>query len=232
MKGFMKDVVIGVLIGSALYFTYKAFTSYRAESKPEHIAITIRKNILYVKSPTMRASAVYFHDNLVLTARHVCEAINEAYLVDFSKKTYRILKVFMAKEPEVDMCLMIVESWDPKQPIKLPGVTIPGGYNNEVGERMFIAGYSGGLYYSFRTGTVWSNQLVTVADGKSAEGSLFVENLVDVLIEPGGSGGGGFNMNGELVGIASVGSASGGGLVPLNQINAFLKTLKLPKAGE
>ena len=138
---------------------------------------------------------------IILTASHVVNIAN-SIMVEFSNGEKVPAKV-ISSVPSADVALLKL-TWNVKQ----PAIKLGDSDKMEVGNEIMMVGAPFGLDFSMSKGYISGRRVLK----KFANGSNFIEFFqTDAAINPGNSGGPMFNMNGEVIGIASyILSKSGG----------------------
>lgn len=185
----------------------------------------------FIGSGVIIARGKNSNDYLVLTNRHVISNSNETKI---SQKIYVVL-------PNQDEIQAEVITYSAKVDLALlrinyPGTLVPTQFGNaqnlKPGHIVVAIGNPGSLDL-YRTATMgiisWVERL---SEDKIFNSSDNINNLYiqhDAAISPGNSGGGLFNLNGELIGIntaklwdAEVGFENIGFSIPLSVINSFI----------
>lgn len=218
--GLVLFVVTSNIVGTFLYQqNYKKFVK---SPVVEHLSVRIEKNALYVKmGETARASAVFIRDNMALTAAHVCSGMDVGTeLIDYIGNSYTVQKYVINPSASTDLCLIFMN----EKP-NLPGTKIATQRRSSVGTRVYIGGFSGGVFYSYRSGEVIIQQVIRAGP--------FPMNIEIIKVEgfPGISGSGALNSSGELVGIIAVNFPNNDfelGMGPLYEIQDFFALMGLP----
>lgn len=168
-------------------------------------------------------SATHLYKNIFLSARHVCDEATPGVmeLVQHDKKAFAVKETIITDSASNDLCLLRTEEEATTPTTKLAN---PDTFS-ALGERAFIGGYSGGRFYSVRTGYIYLEGMVQIMD-KAGPIPMRLQFL-SVIGEPGISGAGVFNKERELVGVAVAVGPQGLGIMPLKAIVAFLKAHKV-----
>ena len=141
-------------------------------------------------------------DGLIWTAAHVVQ-LAEVVKVKFKNGDIYEARV-LTSDPTTDLAMIKIE-----QPIGTRRIaTIGDSDGSRIGDDIFVIGAPRGLEYSLSRGIISGR----MKQASSIFGASHIELLqVDAAINPGNSGGPIFNMNGEVIGIASfILSESGG----------------------
>lgn len=147
------------------------------------------------------SGVVISKDGLIVTAAHVVHTVDSLH-VEFDDGTKRQGKV-VSSLPWADLALVKVE----QLPSNIHIATLGDSSQVEIGEQIFVIGAPLGLNKSLTVGYISGFHPVGARD--SAPMAEFFQT--DAAINPGNSGGPMFNMQGEIIGIAShIQSRSGG----------------------
>lgn len=140
-------------------------------------------------------------EGIILTASHVVQMAN-SIMIEFSNGEQVPANV-ISSVPAADVALLKL-AWKVKNPV----VKLGDSDKMEVGHEIMMVGAPFGLDFSMSKGYISGRRIVK----KFANGSNFIEFFqTDAAINPGNSGGPMFNMDGEVIGIASyILSKSGG----------------------
>ncbi len=140
-------------------------------------------------------------EGIILTASHVVQMAN-SIIVEFANGDQVPANV-ISSVPAADVALLKL-AWKVKNPV----IKLGDSDKMEVGHEIMMVGAPFGLDFSMSKGYISGRRVVK----KFANGSKFIEFFqTDAAINPGNSGGPMFNMDGEVVGIASyILSKSGG----------------------
>ena len=140
-------------------------------------------------------------EGIILTASHVVQMAN-SIVVEFANGE-TVPANIISSVPAADVALLKL-AWKVKAPI----VKLGDSDKMEVGNEIMMVGSPFGLNFSMSKGYISGRRVLK----KFTNGSKFIEFFqTDASINPGNSGGPMFNMNGEVVGIASyILSKSGG----------------------
>ena len=140
-------------------------------------------------------------EGIILTASHVVQMAN-SIVVEFANGETIPANV-ISSVPAADVALLKL-AWKVKSPV----VQLGDSDKMEVGNEIMMVGAPFGLDFSMSKGYVSGRRILK----KFTNGSKIIEFFqTDAAINPGNSGGPMFNMNGEVIGIASyILSKSGG----------------------
>ena len=133
-------------------------------------------------------------DGLIWTAAHVVQ-VAEDLKVKFKDGTIKDARV-LSSSPSTDLALIQVIGGASGQRT----ATIGNSDDMRIGDDIYVIGAPKGLEYSLSRGVI-SGKMTEEADGFGGLSSEFIQ--IDAAINPGNSGGPIFNMQGEVVGIAS-----------------------------
>jgi hypothetical protein len=168
-----------------------------------------------------RATAAYIGNNFALSAGHVCdqEVTSAMKVVDFKERVYSIDGYHSSLEQERDLCVLhIVEPVE-----NLFTFTLPEKETVTISKYVYLPGWAGGRFYSVRYGMVNGEYTLPISmDPFGLFLALFKVQMVDIPMEPGGSGGAALQEDGKLVGIVSATDGKTTLIVPLNTIHSFL----------
>jgi serine protease Do len=145
--------------------------------------------VVKIETNTGQGSGVFVGEGLILTNAHVVDQMTDA-AVYFSESTLEWVDGIVAYDEEVDLALLKLQ-----HPINIDPVKIGSSYDLVKGEKVVAIGSPLGFQN-------------TVSDGIIS--NLYEDNGVRIIqntasTDHGSSGGGLFNMKGELVGITSGG---------------------------
>lgn len=176
-----------------------------------------RASAVHIINPLGRGSGVFIGERKILTAGHVCTRMTVAatkIVTTNLKKVYKINKIVLSdRYPVVDLCYMVLTE-DPEDVVAMPISDKPAYLTQQV----YLASYSGGVAYSFRTGTVLSDEGVVRKE--------YVQNVTisSIYADPGASGGPVFNSELKLVGVLILKfyEPEASGFVPLHEVTEFL----------
>jgi serine protease Do len=140
-------------------------------------------------------------EGIILTASHVVQMAN-SIMVEFASGEQVPANV-ISSVPSADVALLKLV-WKVKNPV----IKLGDSDKMEVGNEIMMVGAPFGLNFSMSKGYISGRRVLK----KFANGSKFIEFFqTDAAINPGNSGGPMFNMDGEVIGIASyILSKSGG----------------------
>ncbi len=173
----------------------------------------------YYRPATSSGTGFCISDNgYIVTNYHVIEKAEELTVADYSGKEYKAKVV--GSEPSNDFAV-----------IKIDGATVSAKIGNsadlKVGDDIMVIGNAlGELSYTFTDGIVSHlSRSVTVESGRTI--NMFQTNAA---INNGNSGGPVYNMNGEVVGIASAKYASDkieglGFCIPIDDVKTMMSDI-------
>jgi serine protease Do len=146
-------------------------------------------------------------DGYILTNKHLVEADAELKVILDHSQSYpaKIIKI----DPQADLALLKIESKHP-----LLSVTLGNSDQLAVGDWIVAVGNPFGLGITATIGIISANG---EALGKTGRGKFLIQT--DAAINPGNSGGPLFNLQGEVVAVASALIGLGQGLgfaIPIN----------------
>jgi S1-C subfamily serine protease len=196
----------------------------------DQLAERVRQNAFYVWDPKMRASAVFLKPGIALTAKHVCGGMTQlTRLVDYKDVQYRVVEIVMDTRVDMDLCMVYFARASKEAPVtELPGTPLNFPHRSVIGTKGFTGGFGGGEFYSFISGVFFMSGKTHVY---GAEAPL-TEDFFSFQVEPGASGSGVVDEEGNLIGIVSVAGQGSTGAIPLWAIKEFLRKNKvLPDAG-
>ncbi len=201
----------------------KSWEIYRSKTmSPTSIQENVSKfseAVVMVTSPGGQGSGfVISDDGYLITNYHVIARETNLKIVIFRKnntgyeqKTFKNVKI-IAINPYLDLALLKIDA--PEESFK---ISYLGNMNDlEVGQRVFAIGNPLGLTRSVSQGIVSTNN-------RNFEGQLYIQTTAD--INPGNSGGPLFNLNGQVVGVTSMGYIYLGGLnfaIPIDVVKRFI----------
>lgn len=163
---------------------------------------TIGRTTQIVTSPNGLGSGVIISaDGLIVTAAHVVHS-SDALQIEFDKGVLKQARV-ISSLPWADLALVQVE----ELPVSATVSKLGDSKKVEVGEQVFVIGAPLGLSRTLTVGYISGTH--PVGSRPSAPMAEFFQT--DAAINPGNSGGPMFNMEGEVIGIAShIQTQSGG----------------------
>lgn len=150
-------------------------------------------------------------DGKIITNNHVVDGLEEIYVVTYDGNAYKA-KLLYADE-DIDMALLQINRSDLK-PIKLAKET-----EMRVGDEVIAIGTP--LFFGYRNS---ASRGIISGLNRPVE-RMYTYLQTDAAINPGNSGGPLVNMNGELVGINTLGYTSYSGMnfsIPVGDVNYFL----------
>ncbi|MCY6369491.1 S1C family serine protease [Clostridium ganghwense] len=150
-------------------------------------------------------------DGRVLTNNHVIDGLDEIYVVTYDGKVYKAKLLYADKE--IDLALLKINRTDLK-PIKLANEK-----EIKVGNEVIAIGTP--LFFGYRNSA--TKGIVSGLNRPVDRTYTYLQT--DAAINPGNSGGPLVNMNGELVGINTLGNMFYQGMnfsIPVGNINYFL----------
>lgn len=168
------------------------------------------------------------HLSYVLTNAHVCRAIEAGGLVEtVTHETYFVTSTVIAEHH--DLCLITLNA-------DLHTNTTLSRYAPPVGAKVFVVGHPHLLPVIITEGYFSDKLIVQVAEPESNCDDLtkalgfcftlktFESQVISATIQPGSSGSGVFNANGELSGVvfAGAGDFGYGLIVPLEYVYDFM----------
>ena len=148
--------------------------------------------------PVAQGSGVVVSRNEVATNCHIISGSKKIAVVQagdaHGRETWRMTATLAARNDERDLCLLYVEELS--DPPGAPPVSLGSARDVSVGEEVYAIGAPHGLELSLSRGIV--SQL------RGAYGKRTTPLIqTDAAVSPGSSGGGLFNVNGELIGVTS-----------------------------
>lgn len=188
----------------------------------------LRASTVLVRAGHMVGSGVFYRDNYIISAAHVCEEAQgdvDAMRVELYQGGVTSVKriVIPPPESESDVCLIELNE---NLNLYLPKTKLAPDSWFAEGSYIYVAGFPGGQYYTFRLGRIMSEDVIRIYDEFGIP--RFVRTYVaNVKVTPGMSGGPVVNQKGELVGTAVWQNLQGldeGGLSTLEQITALLES--------
>ncbi|QEK12675.1 trypsin-like serine protease [Crassaminicella thermophila] len=172
------------------------------------------REYIYSKVPKnlQHGSGVVINDNgRIITNNHVVDGLDKIYVVTYDGKVYQAELLYADKE--IDLALLQINRTD-LQPIKLADEK-----EIKVGDEVIAIGTP--LFFGYR-----NSASKGIISGLNRPVDRFYTYLqTDASINPGNSGGPLVNMNGELVGINTLGYMFYQGMnfsIPVGNINYFL----------
>lgn len=230
-SGLKKAASVLILTGIATI----AFALFKRSTMPENYYSSFapppslsfmdkaRMAVLRFDSEIGRGSATHVKNGIALSAAHVCHMLDElperhGTLLDYEGNQLPILEYQVYPDNNVDLCILkfIPINYIPETPLAPMNSTV-------LQTKVFIPSFAGGVNYSIRSGTVLTQELVQMS---------FVQvldvNITDAIAEPGASGSGAINANGEMIGITilKVGDRYSG-LTPLKYLHEIINNSKL-----
>jgi hypothetical protein len=164
--------------------------------------VSIRSNL------GVGSGVILSEDGVIATSMHVLDGVSEVVIESASGKDFHDFGV-VDFDHETDLILIKVKAEN------LPRATLGDSERVRIGEEVFAIGAPRSYKQTVSKGIV------------SAIRTVGGESLlqVDAAMSPGSSGGGLFNLAGQLIGISSAGDASGESLnfaTPINKLRVML----------
>ena len=174
---------------------------------PSVVKIYTKEDITYPElgfvttSGGLGSGVLIDEEGIILTASHVVQMAN-SIMVEFANGEQVPANV-LSSAPSADVALLKL-AWKVKNPV----LKLGDSDKMQVGQEVMMVGAPFGLDFSMSKGYISGRRVLK----KFANGAKFIEFFqTDAAINPGNSGGPMFNMNGEIIGIASyILSKSGG----------------------
>jgi S1-C subfamily serine protease len=213
--------VVAILLASALGMMLNKYVvrpSFAEIAKSKAFHIKVFRDPEHTKFGGA-GSAMYLKQNILLSAGHVCENQNPLMMeaVQNNRSINQPIKFIIEERAGVDLCLIFLAG----NPKNVSPTNIAAANSNVMGAHVTIPGFSGGYNYSIRQGNVYAEELLPIY-GK--EGFIFMRlQAMSVFGQPGISGSGVLNDNGEIVGVANAVGPMGLMMVPLEDIRIFLE---------
>jgi serine protease Do len=181
--------------------------NYLFEQVKRHSVQLVRDNQIY-------CSGVIIAKDYVLTADHCIKLGPSEGNIRFYDKSERAFTVAKAGDFENSPDLALLSVPTKEAPVKL-------GSEPSVGDFVAAVGAPYRLGWTFTLGVVSAINRELIDDFTGQNYGKFLQH--DARTNPGSSGGGLYDINGELVGINVRGGAGISFAVPLDQIRKFLK---------
>lgn len=188
----------------------------------------LRASTVLIKAGRMRGSGVFYKDNIIISAAHVCEAaygnVDAMEIELYQGGIASVKRIAMTtQESEADVCLIELNE---NLNLYLPQTKLAADNFFAEGAYIYAAGFPGGEYYTFRFGRILSEDVSGLYDDLGL--IVYIRTYVaNVKVTPGMSGGPVVNQRGELVGTIVWQNLQGkdeGGFSTLPQIKALLKS--------
>lgn len=193
--------------------------------KPKpHLKTLARQATLRVESGGMRGSAIHLKDGIALSAAHVCElfpTMGNPIARDYKGRAIKIIAFEVALNGS-DACILQLESFN-----DLPEMDLTKKVD-ALGTPIVLPSFAGGEEYSIKSGVLVSDETVPVMEDPvacmlSPTTCKFHKYKVIVSTapaQPGASGSGVLNEDGEVIGITVLGMYGGSlsGITPLSEV--------------
>ena len=194
----VEDAVVGV--------TYKLVEKINLGNPGSEVTVSLGSGVIYKREEIKENGKLVNYKYYVLTNRHVVydediSANEEAVIyVYFGKEDIEIKATIVGYDLKVDIAVITFESTKYIQPVE-----IADSNELERGDFVIAMGHPDGYdYYGSATFGIVSGEKRYLSNDTDGDGvddfySLYIQH--DVAVNPGNSGGGLFNLYGELVGI-------------------------------
>jgi serine protease Do len=200
------------------------FSKIAVKESPKTVYVEVdRKKTAETKQRQSIGSGVIISkDGYIITNCHVIEGAAKITIITYNMNEYEA--VVIGKDPKIDIALLKIESSKP-----FPAVRIGDSDKIKIGEWVVSIGNPFGYTSSITAGIVSGKERSI----KTTLHNVFIQ--VDLVLNPGSSGGPLFNLSGELIGINTIAmcrdaeciiNANVGLTIPINIIMFSIKQLK------
>lgn len=178
---------------------------------------------VYVDDTRAIASSWFYKNRYWMTARHVCDYFDR---VEMPKPQIELgsgkreLIVRWKVSQVADLC--VFETSESDDSLQRPELGLPDTQNLFLPNEIIVtSGFPDADEYELRAGRVIGERVIHIA------GFDYIEQRVDIWVEPGMSGSAVYEANSKrVVGVISASDGRYGYIVPLNQLKTFLSEIE------